>query len=202
VTAGGTMIREWNIGDNFTDWLEHETQIIISGNLLQGAYKPRHHGQGYGRYKTAAVLLFAALVIHLIANGYEYFDLVSKNKQLDEDIKAVFLDTFPDTQRIVNPSLQMTQRAKQLKSGYVGAGEFQNLLSSVARALPATQGKIEEINFRDNELIITCVTNDFAGLDRLKKKFAEDPQVKVELLSSGSRDNRVSGRFKIDRAEG
>ncbi len=202
VSMGGTMVREWEIGTDFSDWLQHHPHIDITGNLLQGAYKPRHQGQEIGRYKIAATVLLAAFVIYFVANGYEYFQLASQERRLNEQIETVFRETFPEARRIVNPRLQMEQRLKQLRSGYVGEGEFQVLLSAVARAIPVAQGKIEEISFRDNALTVTCITTDFAGLDTLKKKFAEDPLVAVELLSSGSRDNRVSGRFKIARAQG
>ncbi len=202
VGMGGTMIREWDIGTDFSEWLRHHTHIDITGNVLQGAYTPHHQGQEVSRYKSAGAVLIAAFVVYFVASGYEYFQLASQEKRLNEQIETVFRETFPDASRIVNPRLQMEQRLKQLRSGYVGEGEFQVLLSAVARAIPVAQGKIEEISFRDNELTVTCITRDFAGLDTLKKKFAEDPLVAVELLSSGSRDNRVSGRFKIARAQG
>jgi general secretion pathway protein L len=202
LSMGGTMVREWDIGADFSEWLIHHTHIDITGNLLQGAYKPSHQGQETTRYKIAGIMLIAAFVVYFVASGYEYFQLASQEKRLKEQIETVFRDTFPDARRIVNPRLQMEQRLKQLRSGYVGEGEFQILLSAVARAIPVAKGKIEEISFRDNALTVTCITTDFAGLDTLKKKFAEDPLVVVELLSSGSRENRVSGRFKIARAQG
>jgi general secretion pathway protein L len=202
VGTGGTMVREWDIGADFPEWLRHHTHIDITANLLQGDYKPHHQGQEGGRYKIAGAVLIAAFVIQFVASGYEYFQLASQQKRLNEQIETVFRETFPDAQRIVNPRLQMEQRLKRLRSGYVGEGEFQILLSAVARAIPVAKGTIEEISFRDNALTVTCITRDFTGLDALKKKFSEDPLVAVELLSSGSRDNRVSGRFKIARARG
>ncbi len=202
VGMGGTMVREWDIGADFSEWLRHHTHVDITGNVLQGAYKPHHQGQEVSRYKIAGTVLIAAFVIYFVSTGYEYFQLASQEKRLNEQIETVFRETFPDASRIVNARLQMEQRLKQLRSGYVGEGEFQALLSAVARAIPGSQGKIEEISFRDNVLTVTCITRDFAGLDTLKKKFAQDPMVAVELLSSGSRDNRVSGRFKIARAQG
>jgi general secretion pathway protein L len=199
---GGSMVREWDIGTEFSEWLRHHTHVDTTGNLLQGDYKSRHQGQDVSRYKIAAALLIAAFVIQFVASGYEYFNLAAQDKRLNEEIETVFRSTFPDVQRIVNPRLQMEQRLKRLKSGHVGEGEFQVLLSAVARAIPAAKGKIEEISFRDNALTVTCITQDFAGLDTLKQRFAEDPLISVELLSSGSRDNRVNGRFKIVRTQG
>ncbi len=202
VTLGGTMVREWDIGSDFTEWMRHHAKLEFTGNLLQGHYKPRHHDQNIGRYKIAAVLLLAALAIQLIAGGYEYFDLASQDRRLDAQIKSVFQESFPQITRIVNPRLQFEQKLRELQSGQIAAGEFQILLSTVARVIPGSQGRLQEISFRDNAMIVTCVTKDFAGLDQLKNKFAEDPGIDVELLSSGSRDERVSGRFRLTRAQG
>ncbi len=202
VTLGGTMVREWEIGSDFTDWLRHHQKFEITGNLLQGAYRPRHHEQKFGRYKIAAVILLVAAAIQFISSGYEYFELASASRRLDGEIRKVFMDTFPQTTRIVDPRVQFEQKVRELRTGTIGAGEFQILLSAVARVIPGSQGRLEEISFRDNAMIVTCVTKDFAGLDQLKTRFTEDSAVDVELLSSGSRDERVSGRFRISQARG
>ena len=74
------------------------------------------------------------------------------------------------------------------------------MLFSVATAIPSTNATLDEISFREDFLLVTCTTPDFAGLDRLKAKFSQNKNVKVELISSGSRDNKVSARFKLQKA--
>ncbi len=201
VNWGGTMVREWNIGNDFTEWLNYSGDVDIDGDLLQGRYKSKHRRRGLNNYMIAATVVAVALGVRLIADAYEYLSLASQAQSLDRRISETFRNTFPDVTRIVNPKLQMEQKIKQLQTGIVGEGEFQSLLSTVARAVPATQAQVTEVSFRSNSMIVTCVTKDFAGLDRLKEAFAKDPGFQVELLSSGSRDNRVSGRFKIERVE-
>ncbi|MDH3638373.1 MAG: type II secretion system protein GspL [Gammaproteobacteria bacterium] len=198
VELGGTLVHEWNIGGNFQEWLKHDNAPEVTGNLLQGNYLPQERRQAAGGYKTAAALLAAALVIRLVADGFEYVSLRSKDRELGEQIEATFRSAFPDITRIVNPRVQMEQKMRELKTGSAGAGYFQLLLAAVAKAVPPARATLEEINFRENSMIVTCTTSDFAGLDRLKELFAKDQNVRVELLSSGSRDNRVSGRFKLN----
>lgn len=198
IELGGTLVHEWAIGSNFGEWIARDGAPETRGNLLQGEYLPQERRQAAGGYRLAAGLLAAALVIRLGADGFEYFSLRGKDGALTQQIEATFRSTFPDVTRIVNPRVQMEQKLRELKTGATGAGYFQLLLAAVARAIPPAQATLEEITFRENSMIVTCTTSDFAGLDRLKELFSRDQNVRVELLSSGSRDNRVSGRFKLD----
>ena len=198
VELGGSLVHEWDIGGNFQEWLTRDSPPEPHGNLLQGDYLPQERRQAASGYKIAAALLGAALLIRLGADGFEYFSLHNKDRALGEQIEATFRSAFPEVTRIVNPRVQMEQKLRELKTGSIGAGYFQLLLGAVARAVPPAQATLEEITFRENSLIVTCTTSDFAGLDRLKELFSREQNVRVELLSSGSRDNRVSGRFKLD----
>ena len=65
-----------------------------------------------------------------------------------------------------------------------------------------TRATVEEITFRNTTLLVTCRTDDFEALDRLQQKLAEDERIAVELVSSGSRENSVSGRFRLDLRSG
>ena len=131
---------------------------------------------------------------------YDNYFLFQQNANLEREIVKVFHEAFPDVRRIVNPRLQLEQRIKELRTGSVDAGTFQSILYSLADAIPGANATLDEISFRDDFLLVTCSTPDFAGLDRLKARFSENKSVKVELISSGSRDNKVSARFKLQRA--
>lgn len=198
VELGGSMVHEWGIGSDLASWLKHGEVPEVSANLLQGDYLPSERTQALGGYKVAAGLLTLALLLRFAADGFEYLSLRAQDQELSAQIEATFRQAFPDVTRIVNPRVQMEQKLRELKSGFVGDGYFQLMLSAVAKAVPPARATVEEITFRDNAMIVTCSTSDFAGLDRLKQLFAHDQRLRVELLSSGSRDNRVSGRFKLD----
>ncbi len=198
VELGGTLVHEWDIGRDFQAWINADGPPQVVGNLLQGDYIGTERNVSPAGFRVAAALLAAALLIRLGADGFEYFALSAQDRELGEQIQSTFRDTFPDVTRIVNPRAQMEQKLRELKTGSAGAGDFQLLLQAVAKAVPPSRATLEEITFRDNSMIVTCTTTDFAGLDRLKELFARDQNVTVELLSSGSRDNRVSGRFKLD----
>jgi type II secretory pathway component PulL len=91
----------------------------------------------------------------------------------------------------------MERRAAQLRAGYSGGAEFQQLLATVSRVASAAGTRVEDINFRDNSLVVTCTVADFSALDRLKQRFEKEPDVGVELQSSGAREQQVSARFRL-----
>ena len=197
IELGGTTISEWNIGKTFSEWLVHGRTPIERINIVRD-FRSRQTSRGSAAfYQAAVVLLCLGVATKVGLDLYENYLLNTKNNQIDREIVHIFQRTFPEVKRIVNPRLQMEQQIKALKAGTVDAGQFQTLLYSVARVLPLVRATLEEITFKDHILLITCTTDNFAGLDKLKQHFAQDASVRVELISSGSKDNKVSARFKL-----
>lgn len=194
---GGTSVREWDIGRHFADWLTHETTPFERLNILKDIDAGGRSGRLRNWQRAAVVLLGLGVLTKVGLDMYENYLLYRQDQKVDREIVEIFQQAFPHITRIVNPRLQMEQQIKMLKAGTVEAGQFQILLSAVARVVPHGQATLEEITFRDNTLLITFTTKDFAGLDQLKQQFAQDEHVRVELMSSASRDNRVSARFKL-----
>jgi general secretion pathway protein L len=201
VERGGIMVNEWRIGTNFTEWLYHGHQVPENVDLLQRGPDSAEQEVARTWMKAAGILLALAVLARVGIDGYDYVTLRAKESQLDREIAATLTETFPDITRIVEPRTQMEQRLAEL-SGRALDGGFLALLSVVAEAIPAARATVEEITFRDTTLLVTCRTSDFEALDRLQQKLAEDERVVVELVSSGSRDDSISGRFRLDLRTG
>lgn len=196
VALGGSMINEWRIGRHFPEWLQHGHQVPDNIDLLPHG-RDDADAAASRRWMTAAgVLLALALAIRLGVDGYDYVKLSAQDKRLDREIAATLQKAFPDITRIVNPRVQMEQRIAGLKGRATGSG-FLALLSVVSRAAPAVQAKVQEISYRDATLLVTCRTSDFEALDRLRQRLSDDGRVTVDLVSSGSLENSVSGRFRL-----
>lgn len=198
VTLGGVMVNEWRVGENFREWLHHHHQVPESANLLRRDADRGETASAAAWTKAAAALFGLALILRVGVDGYDHVALAAQEAQLDRDIQATLTEAFPDITRVVNPRAQMAQRLKELGSGASGGDGFLVLLAAVAAAVPATDATVEEITFRDGSLLVTCRTRDFGALDRLQQQFDGDQRIVSELVSSGSRDNSVSGRFKLD----
>lgn len=197
---GGTAVSEWDVGTEFEKWLEHGITPVDSINVVQNATAEEGRS-GSGGFSRAAVLIFTlGLLAKVGLDLYENYQLHMLDQEMDREIVSVFQSTFPEIKRIVNPRLQMEQLIRGLRAGSTDAGQFQALLASVASAVPKASATLNEVTYRENTMTITCTIEDFAALDRLKKLFEEDESVRADLISSGSRDRRVSARFELKKA--
>jgi general secretion pathway protein L len=197
IERGATQVRLWDIGQEYPNWLQPADTFAGSANLLQGDFAPAHRRSGWGEWRAAAFLLALAAAVRVGVDGFETVSLSSQNRQLDADIRQVFQETFPEVKNIVNARLQMEQKAKQRLAGDIGAGEIQALLAVLAGAKSTAGADFEEVSYEDRVLTVQCVVPDFAALDRLKQRLGADARIKVELLSSGARENKVTGRLRL-----
>ncbi|MFC1681501.1 type II secretion system protein GspL [Pseudomonadota bacterium] len=197
---GGTSISVWEIGTEFPDWLRHGNTSLERVNVM-GAVGSAGRREGPSVLMKVAMVVFGiGMLARVGVDLYDNFILYRQNANLEREIVKVFHEAFPDERRIVNPRLQLEQRINELRTGAVDGGAFQTILSSLAAAVPGVNATVDEISFRDDFLLVTCTTADFAGLDKLKARFSANKNVKVELISSGSRDNKVSARFRLESA--
>ncbi|NOZ10616.1 MAG: hypothetical protein GXP09_06230 [Gammaproteobacteria bacterium] len=201
IHLGATRVSQWPVGEYFPAWLSHGGKFD-SPHLLQVDFSSSHPAHNWRRMWPAAIVLLLALLINLITDGYEYFRLHSEYGQLQARVESIYRTSFPKARRIVKPQQQMQQRYEELKTGYNASGNFQWLMANVAKVLPATGAKLEEVIYKNNTLVIRCTLKDFAGLDRLKKRFQNQKGVRVELQSSSALEKQVVARFRIQRVAG
>jgi general secretion pathway protein L len=196
IALGATNVSEWPVGADMRDWLGAQPPAL-QFNLLQGDYQPRHAQASGRRLVPAAALLAAALAVKVGGDGVEYYLLKTEGARLEAQMRETYLSVFPDARKLDYPRRDMERRAAQLRAGYSGGAEFQQLLATVSRVASAAGTRVEDINFRDNSLVVTCTVADFSALDRLKQRFEKEPDVGVELQSSGAREQQVSARFRL-----
>lgn len=203
ISSDASRVSEWPLGVDFTDWLSHWDNGIRTGrfNLLQGVDDSASAGESR-LFKWAIGIAAMAIILSVFFDIAEYRFLQRNSAHLDQKIQAVFTAAFPEVTRIVDPRVQMEQQLVNLRSGNQASGDFQFLLNALAQTVSVVQATVEEINYRDDTLLVICNTKDFAGLDRLRKHFEAIEGVAVQLLSSGSRDNLVTGRFGLQRSSG
>jgi len=203
VALGATQVSTWDIGDGLADWLSAAALRLPAGaNLLQGEFSSSQGKARLGAYWPAAAMLVLAAAIKVGADVIEYVQLRDSHRELNAQIEKIYLDTFPGSRVVQGRERELMQRKiEALRAGYAGGGDFPYLLGVVSQVVPPSGATLEEINFRDNTLTISCSTGDFAGIERLKKRLEQVEGVQFELLSSGAREQQVSARFRLSRTE-
>jgi len=194
--AGGADIKEWAIGDNFATWLGNHSRNTQVPNILPAMPRESSAKAKIPGLKAAVYLLALALLARLGLDGYDYVQLEAENQRLVSRINTLFLETFPEEKRVVNARSQFRQKIAEVQQGGQAGSEFQDLLLRLTPAISASRSELQEINFREGGLELQCAVAKFSDLDILKQRL-EKRGVNVELVSSGSQGNKVTGRFRI-----
>ncbi len=168
-------------------------------DLLQGDYSPR--AQWRELWHNWRLPLVAAAIICLVTVSgslVEYFNQKEVSEDLDRQIRAVYLNTFPDSRRIVNPRAQMKQKLAELQKTAGRQGVFFALHDKISRLLTDADGfSLNILRFKNNRFEFDFEVRDLQTLDKLKQQLAETPEVVVEIRNVESARNRVKARIQI-----
>lgn len=192
--AGGE-ITEWDIGNDFTQWMRHRSRNQPLANLLPQD-EERSRGGGVPGLASAFVIALVAVALRIGVDGAELVQLERQQQQLEREIQAVFRQAFPGETRIVNARAQFRQQLRLLSQGSTESGSFEQLLAMVAPAIDPPRVELQELAFRDDSLEVVCAVENFADLDRLRSRFSS-AGASVELVGSGALEERVTGRFRL-----
>jgi len=164
-------------------------------NLLQGAYAPRQRGgfgrfaglagaQHAGKYRLAAAIAIAALSVHVLGTFADWARLSWENRKLRDEMRQVFKETFPQTQAIVDPVLQMQRQLADMRRarGYAETGDFLHVLTVAGGQV----GGVVGLSYDSGRLVLDQPrTTDLDGLRRTLA--AQGYQM---AAASGEEDNR------------
>ena len=174
-------------------WLAAQLHNAARINLLQGAYtqrsSPAAHWQ---RWRLAAVLAGALLIVHVGAQAYRLWSLTRTERELDTA-----------TAQLLGPALDAAdgpgsarQRLERALLGAQAAGDASGLLPAMqvlAQAMSSVPGaRIEALNFQDGALQLKLHTADAQSLERINQS----------LRAAGWQSEFVSGSAAGDAYEG
>ncbi len=171
-------------------------------NLLQGEYS-RH--EQLGKLWRPWIPALALLAILIIINGgitiVDSFQLSKSQALLTKNIEKIYLDTFPDARRVVNPKVQMQRRLTALRSGGGAFGsDFLDILKSSGQVINSTAGlELQRFSYREGRLDIALTINDLQALDQLKQRLADNAKLNVEIQSATARNGKVEARIQLKR---
>ena len=174
-------------------------------DLLQGAYQIKDElSRSLRPWRTAAMLLAVWLGV-LTTNGIvDYWRLSQEQRTLSVEIERIFRETFPGTQRVVNPRVQMEQRLKALQGARQNDGgvNFFELLDAGGRAISQAAGtRLDDLTYRPGVLEVSLTASDLQAVEGIKQQLQKDG-LKAEIQSADTRGQRVDARLLIQRSSG
>ena len=133
--------------------------------------------------------------------------LIINSCGLEETLKSMpeyvtlFKQAFPQVKRIINPRVQMEQRLKSLRSGGTSDPAFLKLLAAFSSEYrPQEKIQLQDIQFRNNYLMIDLDAESLQTLETLKQRIASQPGVTAEISSATSVGNSIEAQLKLQEA--
>lgn len=135
-------------------------------SLMQGEFTRRTGWRAqWQRWRLAALLALAALVLHLGVRGYDLVRLNAEQARLDAAIEQAARIAMPDAERIEDARAQIAQR---LSGG--GPGDADGLLAQLAAVGGALAGApgptVESLGWRDRSLELQMLAPNTDALTR------------------------------------
>lgn len=194
---GGQGVSHWAIGQTFDRWLEHAPeQLKMAPSMLQGEYEPEHLKPKSSLLNIAAGIVLAALLLLGASHWYEAARLEARLKANQQAVRDLFAQSFPGEEYLGSPRRQIASLLS-ISEDDPPDEMFQYLLGVSAQTAPRHGARLEEINYRDRQLQIGVSVPNFAALEKLTDEINAQADLQAVLISSGARDQRVTGQIKI-----
>jgi type II secretion system protein L len=165
-------------------------------SLLHGEFEPEHLKPGSSWLNIAATLAICAL---LLMGGSQWVEARKLQQRYDanqQSIRALFDESFPEEEYLGLPRRQIASLLSISEDDPVNE-MFQYLLEVASFATDASRAELEEVNYRDQQLQIGATAPNFAALEQLTAKINDLEGLQAVLVSSGARDQHVTGQIKI-----
>lgn len=189
---------------NVTALLPKAALVSEWPNLLQGTYaRSGAAQQHWSRWRRVAILAGALVLLTLGTRFGQLVSLKAEADSLNAELNQIAAEALPPNSRIVNPLVQLRQRASQLRSNGGGNTDtgfieiLQVLGQALAQANGATLGKLD---YRNNTMDLTLSAPDVDTLDRIRIQL-EGAGLQAEIQSANQIDLGVQGRVRIRRGE-
>ncbi|HWL61503.1 MAG TPA: type II secretion system protein GspL [Steroidobacteraceae bacterium] len=140
-------------------------------NLLQGAFKPQRRGTNFWlRWRVAAALLGALLLLHMAAGLWELRAARQEARQLDAEISRVYGSIFPGQQPGRQLRRTLEARIRAVAGGGGAQGELMGLLAALAAARQnVPMATLDAMTYKPGLLQLTLSAPDAATLEQFSQ---------------------------------
>lgn len=188
--------RHWPFGHKIAHWLDYVSAFDI--DLWSDQYRPSIGNKAWRAFSLPIALLVVAVASVVLYDIYRYVSLHSEIKSIHQESASILEQHFPELGS-VEPSTERSFMERALASGGgVGrANSVQAMLADTADVLRRQNVSITNMVFRDSQLIITCLLNDFSQVDRVTRQLNARPRLSADLQSSSNDDGEITASYVV-----
>ncbi|MFO7760680.1 MAG: type II secretion system protein GspL [Desulfobia sp.] len=167
-------------------------------NLLQGPYSPHAQWERlWYRWRFPAGLALTAVLLFAGLQTERYFTLRQKNAMLSKQIEQLYREVFPESQKIVNPRIQMGHRLQELQKKTGGSDDFLSLLKNTAAPMPPSEGfRLDSLHYHNGVLDLDIRLADLQALDNLTSRLSAQ-NFAVNIRTASSIEDEVQVQLQI-----
>lgn len=169
-------------------------------NLLGGDFASKHSfGSDWRRWRLAASLALALLLVHVAGLSYELVRGKHSERALDDAIGTVARRALPGDSGTGAVRSRVEQRLLAAQSGAGGTGLLP-ALTAVAQAINGVNGAaVETLSYRKDGMELRLKTHDAASLDHIDQSLRTNGW-QAELTSGSPNGADYEGRIQIHPA--
>lgn len=179
------------LGSGALPWLAAQLPTAAPINLLQGQYAPRSSlSANLSRWRLAAGLAAALLLLHVGSQLYALWDLGRETRELDQQIVALAGPQYAGASESIRPRLEAALRDAGAAGGNSGLLPALQVLAQAISGAPGA--RLRSLNFHDGAIDLKVRASDAQSIDHINQA----------LRAAGWRADLVSGGAAGDAFEG
>lgn len=168
-------------------------------NLLQGEFLPVKGNSSNSWIKATGVLVVLSIITWVIFSAYKLHYLKQEINKTDQQIAIIYHQYFPDAKQIISPRFRIEQHLKNQQSAG-GDNLFWGLLNGLSSAFMQNQLTIKRLNFQNNNLQVTLITDNFNTLQSFQTALT-NRQIQVKQLQASSEADKVLSVLELSLAK-
>jgi general secretion pathway protein L len=183
------------LGSGALPWLAAQLPEAAAINLLQGPYAPRtNFSERWLRWRVAAALVAALVLLHLASQGLLYWRLQRTDRELDRAIAALAGPQLAAGSGSIRSRLEPSLLGAQGQGGRSG---LLPALQGLAQAMNGVSGaRVQALSFRDGALQLKLRAGDAHSLDRINQNLRAAGW-QAELISGGAAGDAFEGSIQL-----
>jgi general secretion pathway protein L len=185
------------LSDGPLPWLARGMNSTDAVNLLQGEFsRTADYGERWHRWRLAAGLAAALLVVHVAAQALQIRQAKHESAALDTEISQVYSSAMTGDAS-ADPRRQMQSKLEQIRKSGAGPQYFLRTLQSLSGALAAApKTTISALSYRENALDMTVNAPSLAALSELTQYVGKEG-LAAEIQSSNPVATGVEAHLHI-----
>ena len=192
--------RHWPFGSKMAHWLEYPFDSNL--NLWGDVFMP-----SVSRFSKRALLIPIALLmfgvfIKFAFDTYRYFSLHAEIAAIQSESQAILKEHFPEVSPApIRKERFFMEKAIKRLGGVKNDRGLHFLLSDVAKTLSREKVSLSDFTYRNDELLITCLLNDFSQVDKVAKQLNSKAKLNAKLQSSESDEGKVIASYLLTQSQ-